>query len=466
MDKARQNHAAAEARSRDLEARLQSAASEMEILREQYKDASDSRNQLQTKLADAEQALNRTASELQRIRQGRSEDAAMVAAQNLEIRALSEKLAAQTEILEREKTLLAASRDIHDLMGARNLHIELAAGEVEVEGGSAQGISYVIRNKSYDSSEERARQQLESYKISTYTRGDTAWIVGEFQDGRPHRFSADVKITVPRNLDLVKLETGGGAITVRGITGRLEGQTAGGAIHLDDVGSANVETGGGRIDVGNVGGDLKVQTGGDAIHIGTVKGRVVAQTGGGNITVASCGEGASLQTGAGTVKVEKCTGEVKIENGGGNVELGDIGGETKIQTGGGTIKLISSTGAVSAETGGGCIELWGVPSARVETGAGTITAKFVSGGSADSVLETATGDITVYLMANVNMTVRASIEAASGHTISSDFPQIRVLSEGGQWGPKQVSAEGSLNGGGPVLKVRTTMGNIYIKRAQ
>lgn len=123
LNKARQDHAAAEARSRDLEARLQSAASEMEILREQHKDASDSRNQLQTKLADAEQALNRTASELQRIRQGRSEDAAMLAAKNLEIRALSEKLAAQTEILEREKTLLAASRDIHDLMGARNLHI-------------------------------------------------------------------------------------------------------------------------------------------------------------------------------------------------------------------------------------------------------------------------------------------------------------------------------------------------------
>jgi hypothetical protein len=123
LDKARQDYAAAEARSKDLEARLQSAASEMDILREQYIDASDSRNQLQAKLADAEQALNRTASDLQRIRQGRSEDAAALVAKNLEIRALSEKLAAQTEILEREKTLLAASRDIHDLMGARNLHI-------------------------------------------------------------------------------------------------------------------------------------------------------------------------------------------------------------------------------------------------------------------------------------------------------------------------------------------------------
>jgi hypothetical protein len=29
-----------------------------------------------------------------------------------------------------------------------------------------------------------------------------------------------------------------------------------------------------------------------------------------------------------------------------------------------------------------------------------------------------------------------------------------------------ISAEGSLNGGGPVLKIRTTMGNIYIRLGQ
>ena len=46
-----------------------------------------------------------------------------IAAQDLEMQNLSEKLTEQTEILERERTLLAAGRDIHDLMGARNLHI-------------------------------------------------------------------------------------------------------------------------------------------------------------------------------------------------------------------------------------------------------------------------------------------------------------------------------------------------------
>ena len=128
----------------------------------------------------------------------------------------------------------------------------------------------------------------------------------------------------------------------------------------------------------------------------------------------------------------------------------------------------SAAGPVNAGTGGGSIELWGVPAAHVETGAGPVIAKFISssGERGDSVLQTGVGDITVYLVPNLNLTVRASIEAANGHHITSDFSEIKVSSEGGQWGPKLVSAEGNLNGGGPVLKVRTTMGNIYIRRAQ
>jgi DUF4097 and DUF4098 domain-containing protein YvlB len=355
------------------------------------------------------------------------------------------------------------------LPGVRNLHIKVQVGAVHVQGGSSQGINYVIRNKSYESSEDQARKQFESYKISSYVRGDTAWIVGEWEAGRPHKFSADITVNVPREMDLVKIETEGGAVVTTGISGRLEAQSGGGTIHLDDIGGAiNAETGGGPIDVGNVGADLTVRTGGGTIHIGSVKGKVVAESGGGNLVLVSGSQEASLQTGGGSIHVDKCTGKVKAETGGGGIELGDIGGGAIMETGGGSIKLSSAAGPVKAETGGGSIELYGVPSAHVETGAGTITAKFIAsrGERTDSVLETAAGDITVYLVPNVNITVRASIEAASGHTINSDFPEIRVSSEGGQYGPKLVSAEGSLNGGGPVLKVRTTMGNIFIRRGQ
>src|SRR4051812_32515813 len=114
------------------------------------------------------------------------------------------------------------------LGGVRNLHIKVETGAVRVQGGGSQGISYVIRNKSYEGSEDRARKQFESYKISSYVRGDTAWIVGEWGEGRPHKFSSDVTVTVPRDIDLVKIETEGGEIVTTGISGRLEAQSGGG----------------------------------------------------------------------------------------------------------------------------------------------------------------------------------------------------------------------------------------------
>jgi hypothetical protein len=356
------------------------------------------------------------------------------------------------------------------LSGVRNLHIQVEIGAVRIQGGSTQGINYVIRNRSYESSEDRARKQFEAYKISTYVRGDTAFITGEWENGHPHKFNSEVTVNVPRDLDLVKIETDGGEISTTGISGRLEAESGGGPIHLDDIGGAiSAETGGGAIDVGNVGSDLTVRTGGGTIHIGSAKGKVVAESGGGNLVLVSGSAGASLQTGGGSIHVDKCTGEVKAETGGGSIDLGDIGGGVAMETGGGTLKVSSASGPVKGETGSGNIELWGVPSAHVETGSGAITAKFIRGGdgTSGSELETGVGDITVYLVSNVNLTIRASIEAANGQQIMSDFPEIKIASEGGgQWGPKLVSAEGTLNGGGPVLKVRTTMGNIYFRRAQ
>ena len=361
-----------------------------------------------------------------------------------------------------------ASITTGSLAGVRNLHIKVETGEVHVQGGASQSIDYVIHSRAYDSSEEKARRQFEEYKISAYVRGDTAWIVGEWENGGSHKFNSEVTVNVPRDLDFVKIETDGGGIVTTGISGRLEAESGGGSVHLDDIGGAvNAETGGGTIDVGNVGSDLILHTGGGNIHIGSAKGKISAESGGGSLVLVSGSEGASLETGGGSINVSKCNGAVKAETGGGSIDLGEIAGGATLETGGGSLKVSSASGPVKADSGSGSIELWGVPSAHVETGAGAITAKFISGNDRkDSELATGVGDITVYLAANVNLTVRANIEASTGHQIISDFPEIKVSSEGGQWGPKQVSAEGNVNGGGPMLKVRTTMGNIYFRRAQ
>jgi DUF4097 and DUF4098 domain-containing protein YvlB len=354
------------------------------------------------------------------------------------------------------------------LTTVKNLKVKVDIGSVRVEGGAQSSINYVIRNHSYSGSEDRARREFDNYKISAYVRGDTAWIVGDWEGGRPHKFSGDFVVNVPREMDEIKIETEGGNVSTNGVTGRVDAESGGGNVRFDDIGGTiNAETGGGSIEVGNVASDVSLHTGGGSIRVNSAKGKIEAESGGGSVTIVSGLQGAVLETGGGSIQVERCAGRVKVSTGGGSIDLGDIGGPVEMETGGGSIRLASAKGPVRAETGGGSIELNGVPSARAETGGGGIVAKFVAanGEHHDSELETSAGDITVYLEPNVNISVRASIEVANGHNIRSDFPDIRVSSEGGDYGPKTVTAEGSLNGGGPVLKVQTTTGDISFRRS-
>jgi DUF4097 and DUF4098 domain-containing protein YvlB len=326
------------------------------------------------------------------------------------------------------------------LAAARNLQIKTEFGSVRVLGGSGQGITYVFHSTAC-SSEERSRRRLQSIKISTGVHGDTAYITAEDEEGSHNRCSGEFLVNVPRETGSVRIETEGGSV--------------------------EAETGGDSIDVGSVGGDADLKTGGGRVTIRSVKGKISAETGGGDMVIVSGSQGAVLESGGGNIQVKQCTGKVKVSTGGGNIDVGEIAGPVEMETGGGSIRLASSKSWVRAETGAGRIELNAVGSARAETGAGAIVVRFVSSGEkSDSSLETSAGDITVYIASDVRLTVRATIDMANGHTIRSDFPQIHTSSEGGDWGPKTITAEGSLNGGGPTLKLSTQTGDIRILRGQ
>ncbi len=354
-----------------------------------------------------------------------------------------------------------------DLGAAKNLRVKLAAGSVKVQGGSHAGITYVIHRKAYTSSEERARREFESYRISTSVKGDTAWVVAE-SSRRDSKCADEFVINVPRNLQSAKIETGGGNVNATGIAGRVDLESGGGSIHLDDIGGeVTAETGGGAIEVGRVEGNVSLQTGGGNIKVASAKGEIKAESGGGSVIVLSGLQGAVLETGGGSIRVDKCSGRVKATTGGGSVDLGEIGGPAEIETGAGSIRLASAKGRVQAQTGGGTIQLDGATSVQAETSAGGIFVKLLSStgtaNSSNSTLETSAGDITVYLANDLAISIRAEIEIANGHTIRSDFSDIHVSSEGGPW-EKTVTAEGQLNGGGPVLKVRTNSGNVNFRR--
>jgi hypothetical protein len=356
------------------------------------------------------------------------------------------------------------------LAGARNLKVITDMGSVTVVGANQPNVTFVIKKRTHKGGEETARKLFQEFAINVGRKADTVYVAGEWQGSRKMRYlSTDFTLTVPRELAMAKVETSGGSVSLRDLAGQVFAETAGGSITLDQIGGAvHAETSGGSIDVGAVGGDAGLTTSGGSIAARNIKGRLVAETAGGSIQVGAVGNGAVLNTAGGSIQVSSCEQDLHAETAGGSIQVGKVNGGVVLVTAGGGIHLESATGPVRAETAGGGLKLLNLTQGvRAETAGGPIVAEFLGRGKfTDSHLETQAGDIIVYLAPSMGVTVRGVVDLGDGHWVKSDFSELRVTTEGGSWGPKQIFVEGSINGGGPMLKLHTTNGNIEIRRGK
>lgn len=351
--------------------------------------------------------------------------------------------------------------------GGREVRVNTDMGSVQVQGNSPN-VSYVIRKRSFAPTEEAARRQFEQLHISVARTAERDFIEGRLLAKNLNRFNAEFVVQVPRELETVRVETRGGALNLTSLTATILGSTTGGAVKLDDLrGPVKIISGGGNVDGGNLGADFTLSSGGGDVHINSIAGQARVTVGGGKVYIGTV-KGSTITTGAGSIEVRKCDGDLRASTDGGNLNFGDVSGAVRAETGGGSVRLASAIGQVQVSTGGGSVELYNLSQgARVETGAGSIIAEFAGSRSfTDSSLHTAAGDVSVCLPDNLPVTVHAASDMASGKGILSDFPALRITTSGGNYGPKAMSAEGALNGGGPLLRIRTTMGQINFRRCR
>jgi hypothetical protein len=356
---------------------------------------------------------------------------------------------------------------------AQNLHIETGLGNITIQGGASEA-RYVIRKRSLAPSAQGARRDFQRFRISVSKLGEAAFIHGVWTEPKTPdkcRLNADVLLLVPREMNLVLVDTRRGNITVTSTNAKLDLDTHAGAVSVDDAsGIVRVRTMGGNVTIGRVGGDLFIHSsGGGDLRVGYVRGRVEVSSRGGNMFFNTVGN-LTVQA-AGNIEVQHCLGDLSVRTVGGSVTLGDIGGSATIENGGGNIRLGSVGGRVNASTTGGNIEMWRLGGgAQAVSGNGTITAEFRGSAPASfqsSYLRTNSGDIVVYLDRSTQATVQASSELALGSRgIRSDFPELKISSEGTGPGPRVTYAEGAVNGGGPMLKVQTTVGQIDFRRSK
>jgi hypothetical protein len=357
----------------------------------------------------------------------------------------------------------AAVRD-----GAR-LVLRAGFGSVTVNSGQNARVECRIRLRVFKSSEDEAKRFFRQVELSVRMLEGGGLLVSEKYPPEHNRrgwSAVDFEFNVPRRFNL-DMETKGGNVTVGNLDGELRAATAGGDIRTGDIsGPVRVETAGGDINLGNIGQRLIAQTAGGAIRVNDIKGDATLETSGGEITAGLIEGAVRAETSGGDIGLRGASGPVIAQTAGGQIQIGQCQGSVRAETAGGSIRLQGAKGGVVVETAGGSIDLFRMQSAvRAATAAGRILAEINANREtfATSHLETSVGDIQVFLPPDLALNIDALIEESMGHRIVSDFPlHLTREEEAFHHGPKR--GEGSLNGGGKVLRIRTVMGNIEIHK--
>jgi len=228
-------------------------------------------------------------------------------------------------------------------------------------------------------------------------------------------------------------------------------------------GDLNAFTAGGHINTGFIHGEANLHSGGGHIRAAGIGGKAELTTEGGNITVGKAGSFVAVKTGGGQIDFGEVRGSVHAQTGGGGIRVMYVSGPMDVESSGGSICLTRVSGSVRAETGSGTITAWINPEA---SGVGTSAAPRVASAavslSGASQLISGEGDIVVFLPRNLAANIEAIVEHGGEHRIQADPALALQIAKSAQSnGP--LKAVATLNGGGPVLKLKTTGGKIKLQ---
>lgn len=285
--------------------------------------------------------------------------------------------------------------------------LEADRGSVDLIIGTDKDLEVKVFRKVSGTTEAKAKELFEDHEVTFDQSGNEVRVKAKFKHLMTQtklwspKFQVKYEVKLPREFN-VELHTAGGSISVPGLKGDADLHTAGGSIKA-----------------------------------GAVQGRVNAHTAGGSIAV------------------DGATGPVNAETAGGSIRVAKTEGEVKASTAGGSIHVEGAKGAVKASTAGGGISATGIRhSLDAETSGGSITLSLDGSPQGECKVQTTGGGITLVVSdkASLNLDARTV-----GGRVSTSIP-VTVIGE-----QKSSSLQGTMNGGGKLVKLRTTGGGITIK---
>jgi hypothetical protein len=176
----------------------------------------------------------------------------------------------------------------------------------------------------------------------------------------------------------------------------------------------------GSAKVGDIDGSVKTKIAGGSLRLGNVSGPVTARTDGGSLSLGDVG------------------GDLDGQSYGGSVTAGRVNGRVKAIAEGGSIAITEASDSIDARAAGGSVAAYISKQPNAET-------KIIA----------EAGNIELRLPASIAVTVDA---ACSAGRLRSDFSLL------GHQVDDPGRLKGTINGGGPLVLLRASAGNINLRK--
>lgn len=202
-----------------------------------------------------------------------------------------------------------------------------------------------------------------------------------------------------------------------------------------------------------------IRTAGGNVSAESIQSPLTLHTSGGNVIAKDINASLTAKTSGGNIKLSTINGDTYAHTSGGNVFVKDLTGKGDFNTSGGHIDISGAIPALKAHTSGGSIEV-DLKSALQEpldldTSGGNISATLVEGLSAPASLSTSGGSVSLWVPENQSFDLYAK---TNGGHISLNHPGTFQ----GKLNRKFI--DGTINGGGPRVKLTTNGGGIRISK--
>lgn len=185
--------------------------------------------------------------------------------------------------------------------------------------------------------------------------------------------------------------------------------------------------------------NVDLKTSGGDVTVGNLTGKVLLRTSGGDVTLGKIGGDIDAGTSGGNVRLEEGTAVVNLGTSGGDIRVGRAVGPTDLRTSGGDVEIKAVENTLHASTSGG-----------------NVSAGFAGPLKGDCKLSTSGGRVRVTVDKGAAFDLDAS---TSGGSV--DATGLTITIEKGGAGRSRLA--GKVNGGGPLLKLRSSGGDIDVR---